>query len=156
MQFCPLSVDFVNVMTYDLHGDWDGFADHHAPLHAREHDSWEFKSLNTVYLKQHNLQHNRYFMSMNNSRLNFLFIVRFQQGKRLCVKSFALNVIKLRSILTLTTRQLINQRSQPVNLLSSIMTSLTDYQDSNRTTKTSISNEKLRQFYVESLLIDLK
>jgi hypothetical protein len=22
-------------MTYDLHGDWDNFADHHAPLHAR-------------------------------------------------------------------------------------------------------------------------
>ena len=41
-------LDFINVMTYDLHGDWDNFADHHAPLHAREHDSWEFQSLNTV------------------------------------------------------------------------------------------------------------
>lgn len=40
-------LDFINVMTYDLHGDWDNFADHHAPLHAREHDSWEFQALNT-------------------------------------------------------------------------------------------------------------
>ena len=41
-------LDFINVMTYDLHGDWDNFADHHAPLHSREHESWEFQSLNTV------------------------------------------------------------------------------------------------------------
>jgi chitinase len=41
-------LDFINVMTYDLHGSWDNFADHHSPLHTREHDSWEFQSLNTV------------------------------------------------------------------------------------------------------------
>ena len=32
---CCILEDFINVMTYDLHGDWDNFADHHAPLHAR-------------------------------------------------------------------------------------------------------------------------
>ena len=41
-------LDFINVMTYDLHGDWDNFADHHAPLHKREHDGWAFKELNTA------------------------------------------------------------------------------------------------------------
>ena len=41
-------LDFINVMTYDLHGDWDNFADHHAPLHKREHDGWSFKDLNTA------------------------------------------------------------------------------------------------------------
>ena len=43
-------LDFINVMTYDLHGAWDNFADHHSPLHTREHDSWEYQSLNTVCL----------------------------------------------------------------------------------------------------------
>ena len=46
------SLDFINVMTYDLHGDWDNFVDHHAPLNSREHDSWEFKSLNTVNFRK--------------------------------------------------------------------------------------------------------
>jgi GH18 family chitinase len=35
--------DFINVMTYDLHGDWDNFADHHAPLHARQAHHYPFK-----------------------------------------------------------------------------------------------------------------
>ena len=34
-------LDFINVMTYDLHGSWDRAADHHAPLHGREHDDWD-------------------------------------------------------------------------------------------------------------------
>lgn len=34
-------LDFINVMTYDLHGSWDRAADHHAPLHKREHDDWD-------------------------------------------------------------------------------------------------------------------
>ena len=25
-------LDFINVMTYDMHGSWDGYADHHAKL----------------------------------------------------------------------------------------------------------------------------
>ena len=38
-------LDFINVMTYDLHGTWDGFADHHAPLYAREHDWHPYNTL---------------------------------------------------------------------------------------------------------------
>ena len=34
-------LDFINVMTYDLHGSWDKAADHHAPLYGREHDDWD-------------------------------------------------------------------------------------------------------------------
>ena len=33
-------LSFINVMTYDLHGSWDSRADHHAPLHRRDHDDW--------------------------------------------------------------------------------------------------------------------
>jgi GH18 family chitinase len=36
-------------MTYDLHGTWDNFADHHSPLKAREHDYWPFNTLNSVF-----------------------------------------------------------------------------------------------------------
>ena len=34
-------LDFINVMTYDLHGSWDKAADHHAPLNRRDHDDWD-------------------------------------------------------------------------------------------------------------------
>ena len=34
-------LDFINVMTYDLHGSWDRAADHHAPLNRRDHDDWD-------------------------------------------------------------------------------------------------------------------
>ena len=34
-------LDFINVMTYDLHGSWDKAADHHAPLNKRDHDDWD-------------------------------------------------------------------------------------------------------------------
>ena len=32
------SLDFINAMTYDLHGAWDDYADHHAPLRRRPFD----------------------------------------------------------------------------------------------------------------------
>lgn len=41
-------LDFINVMTYDLRGPWDGMADHHSPMKTRESDSWAYKSLNVV------------------------------------------------------------------------------------------------------------
>lgn len=40
-------LDFINVMTYDLRGPWDGKADHHSPIETRASDSWAFKALNT-------------------------------------------------------------------------------------------------------------
>lgn len=40
-------LDFINIMTYDLRGPWDGKADHHAPIEARPTDSWAFRALNT-------------------------------------------------------------------------------------------------------------
>jgi GH18 family chitinase len=44
------SVDFINVMTYDYHGFWDGKTGHHSPLYAGEGEdgSDEFKYYNTV------------------------------------------------------------------------------------------------------------
>ena len=31
--------DFINLMSYDMHGSWENFVDHHAPLHKRSYDS---------------------------------------------------------------------------------------------------------------------
>lgn len=33
------SLDFVNLMAFDLHAERDSAADHHAPLHQRPHDA---------------------------------------------------------------------------------------------------------------------
>ena len=40
-------LDFINIMTYDLRGPWDGKADHHSPISSRPSDTWAFKALNT-------------------------------------------------------------------------------------------------------------
>lgn len=39
------ALDFINVMTYDLHGTWDNYADHHAPLRRRPFDQWSTENL---------------------------------------------------------------------------------------------------------------
>jgi len=39
-------VDFMNVLTYDMRGHWDGKADHHAAIDKRPHDTWEYQDLN--------------------------------------------------------------------------------------------------------------
>ncbi|EFX87590.1 hypothetical protein DAPPUDRAFT_306550 [Daphnia pulex] len=41
------SLDFINVMTYDLHGTWDNYADHHAPLRKRPFDSGATQNLHS-------------------------------------------------------------------------------------------------------------
>lgn len=35
-------------MTYDLHGSWDGYADHHAPLFKRSHDSYPYLTVDAA------------------------------------------------------------------------------------------------------------
>lgn len=38
-------LDFLNIMTYDMHGEWDGYADHHAPLFKRPFDDADTERL---------------------------------------------------------------------------------------------------------------
>lgn len=41
------ALDFVNVMTYDLHGTWDSYVDHHAPLYRRPFDQGPTQNLHS-------------------------------------------------------------------------------------------------------------
>ncbi|XP_034733918.1 acidic mammalian chitinase-like isoform X2 [Etheostoma cragini] len=42
-------LDFINVMTYDLHGTWDGVTGHHSPLYQSSQDTGSQTYLNADY-----------------------------------------------------------------------------------------------------------
>ena len=41
-------VDFINLMTYDLHGSWEKVTGHNSPLYARSAETGDDRDLNMV------------------------------------------------------------------------------------------------------------
>lgn len=43
-------LDFINVMTYDLHGTWESFTGHHAAMYVRQDESGDQRNLNVEWV----------------------------------------------------------------------------------------------------------
>ena len=45
-------LDFINVMTYDLHGDWDSVTGENAPLYPGDYDNEQYETTLNVVSKE--------------------------------------------------------------------------------------------------------
>lgn len=50
-------VDFINLMSYDLHGSWETFTGHNSPLYARGDETGAQRNLNVVSCSPASLEH---------------------------------------------------------------------------------------------------
>ncbi|XP_018377441.1 PREDICTED: probable chitinase 2, partial [Trachymyrmex cornetzi] len=53
-------LDFINVMTYDLHGAWESITGHNAPLYSRKNEFGNDLKLNVVSDLGFDIQHNKW------------------------------------------------------------------------------------------------